>query len=209
MEKSSESDTNILYLIYDGDCILCRNSAKALKIRKAVGRIEIINARNSHPLVTEASASGYNLNEGILVKFNNNYYYGADALNFLALISSSSDLFNKLNSFIFKSKWLSACSYPLFKAIRNTLLFLQRIPPIVQSPQETLIQMIYGKLAQKLPEILQKRYANRPYSNDRFLLQGEMNISISKTFRLLSPLFRLAVHLYPIRLQKSLLALSL
>lgn len=66
MEKSSESDTNILYLIYDGDCILCRNSAKALKISKAVGRIEIINARSSHPLVTEASGSGYNLNEGFL-----------------------------------------------------------------------------------------------------------------------------------------------
>ncbi len=45
---------NTLYLIYDGDCILCRNSAQAVKIKKSIGNLEIINARSDHPLVIEA-----------------------------------------------------------------------------------------------------------------------------------------------------------
>ena len=63
-----------LYLIYDGDGILCSNTAKAMQIKQSVGQLEIINARMSHPLVTEALNKGYDLNEGILVKYNNTYY---------------------------------------------------------------------------------------------------------------------------------------
>lgn len=77
------------------------------------------------------------------------------------------------------------------------ILFLQKILPITYQPQATLAKMIFGGAADKLPQILQKRYANRPHSKDSLLLQGEMNIFISQTFRLLSPLFRLAGSLVP------------
>lgn len=70
-------------------------------------------------------------------------------------------------------------------------MFFQGISPISKQSQETLLQAIYGEEAKKLPRVLQLRYANKPYSNDSVLLQGQMNINISKTFRLLSPLFKL------------------
>lgn len=197
MTSSLESAKNILYLIYDGDCILCSNSAQAIKIKNSVGHLEIINARTSHPLVTEALENGFDLNEGILVKYNNQYFYGADAVHFLALIGSPSDTFNKISSSIFKYKWVSYCFYPFFKLIRNIILFLRKIPPIKKPTDKPLIQKIYAEKAVNLPQILLDRYSNRPYSKDRLLLKGEMNITISKTFRLLSPLFRLAGTLAP------------
>jgi predicted DCC family thiol-disulfide oxidoreductase YuxK len=48
------SKTDILYLIYDGECILCKNTALVFRMKKSVGRLEIINARDAGPLVEEA-----------------------------------------------------------------------------------------------------------------------------------------------------------
>src|SRR5690349_6232109 len=95
-----------LYLIYDGDCILCANSARVVKIKQNIGKLELINARTPHPMVQLAIKQGYDLNEGILIWYQGSYYYGADAMHFLALISSSSDFFNKLNHFLFRHQWL-------------------------------------------------------------------------------------------------------
>ena len=188
---------NTLYLIYDGDCILCRNSAQAIKIKQAIGNLEIINARETHPLVTEVMALGYNLNEGIIVKYQNQYYYGARAVNFLALVGSSSDTFNKLNSVLFKSKIISAFLYPIFKLVRNVLLYVRRIPPIIPAVTTPLIKMLYPENWSQLPSVLQQRYRNQPYSQDYLLMQGKMNIRVSKTFQFLSPLFRIAGALVP------------
>ncbi|HHT9905839.1 TPA: DCC1-like thiol-disulfide oxidoreductase family protein, partial [Legionella pneumophila] len=83
MTRKTNSATTTVYLIYDGDCILCKNSAQAMKIKKSIGNLEIINARELHPLVKEAMKKGYDLNKGILVKYNHQYFYGAAAVNFL------------------------------------------------------------------------------------------------------------------------------
>ena len=202
MKTTIKSSNNILYLIYDGDCILCRNSAQAIKIKKSVGELELINARESHPLVKETLDKGYDLNEGIVVNFNGKYFYGAEAVNFLALIGSNSDLFNRINTFLFKYKWTTQIFYPIFKAIRNIILFIRKIPSLPMPIQEPLIQKIFGEQTKLVPKILRERYSNRPYSKDYLLLKGEMNITISKTFRLLSPLFRLTGALVPYAAKK-------
>lgn len=188
---------NTLYLIYDGDCILCRNSAQAIKIKESVGNLEIINARTSHRLVTEVLEKGYDLNEGILVKYNEQYYYGADAIHFLALIGSSSTTFNKINSVLFKYKWLSHFLYPFFKFGRNSILFFRGIPQLTMPIQKPLAEKIFGNKTQYIPRVLQARYSNRPYSTDSVLLKGEMNIKLSKIFKIVSPLFRLVGALVP------------
>ncbi len=38
---------NTLYLIYDDECPLCRSSAHSLNIKLAVGKLVLINARES------------------------------------------------------------------------------------------------------------------------------------------------------------------
>ena len=81
--------------------------------------------------------------------------------------------------------------------IRNSILFLRRIPPLEKPAQKPLFEKIYGNQSQSLPTVLKNRYANRPYSNDIVLLKGEMNIQISTFFKFLSPLMRLAGALVP------------
>lgn len=189
--------TNKLYLIYDGDCLLCRNTAKPLKIKKAVGDLELLNARVAHPLVNEAKKLNYDLNEGILVKYHDQYYFGKDALHFLALVSSPSDLFNRMNGFIFKSKFLSSLCYPIFKLIRQSLLLLQGVSPITNKPAKTLAELIYGASAENLPAVLKNRYANRPFRQDKVVVTGTINITFSKVFSVVSPLFRLTGALVP------------
>ena len=191
MEISQTQPASILYLIYDGDCVLCRNITKALKIKKAVGALEVINGRSSHPLVKEAYQNHFNLNEGILVKFNDKYYYGADAMHFLALVGSPSDLFNKINVYVFSSKYFAKYGYSLFKIIRNILLIIQNISPLTDNHNASLSRMIFGNAVSKLPKVLQRRYNIKPYSHDKILLKGRMNIYVSKIFSLLLPFVRL------------------
>lgn len=48
---SDPINNEVLYLIYDGDCLLCHRTAYAIRLRASVKRWELINARDAHPLV--------------------------------------------------------------------------------------------------------------------------------------------------------------
>jgi len=185
-----QSNFNTLYLIYDGECILCKNTALAFRIREAVGRLEIINARDTHPMVDEVQQKGYDLNEGILVKFHDEYYHGSEALHFLALVGSSVNLLNKLNVLIFSSKFLSKFCYPILKFIRNILLYIRGTPPIPAN-RKPLIEMIFGVSTVLVPHILQKRYSLIPYSTNRLILKGKLSIGTLKIFSIFAPLLSL------------------
>ena len=186
-----------LYLIYDGDCILCRNTALAVRIKNALGNLETINARSNHPLVTEVLTQGYDLNEGIVVKYNDQLYHGADAMNFLALISSKSNFFNKLNAVIFKRKKLAHVVYPIFKTFRNLLLKLRGFEPIRPPKQKPLIEKIFTESHESISKILKQRYSNKAFDAHTLKMEGHLNISLSPMFHFLSPLFRLTGALVP------------
>lgn len=130
--SNTNNSKDILYLIYDGDCPICAYCSKVIKIRNSVGHLEIVNARNPHPLVEEVIRKGYDLNEGFIVKFQDKYYHGQEAAHFLSLVGTSSDFFNQLNVFIFKSKILSKILYPILESIRNLLLLILGVSKIEQ-----------------------------------------------------------------------------
>jgi hypothetical protein len=58
----------------------------------------------------------------MVLKMGGVIYYGADAIHALALISSRSGVFNKLNYWLFKSKRVSDVLYPLLRSFRNLIL---------------------------------------------------------------------------------------
>jgi len=70
----------------------------------------------------EITARGLDIDQGMVLKMGDQLYYGADAIHALALISSRSGLFNKLNYWIFCSKRVSAWLYPILRSMRNLLL---------------------------------------------------------------------------------------
>lgn len=62
---------------------------------------------------------------------------------------------------------------------------------------EPIFKLVFGEAWDKLPPVFQKRYMNRPYSNDVTTVEGEMEINYSKTMSCLMPFFRLLHVLVP------------
>jgi hypothetical protein len=56
--------------------------------------------------------------------YGGHFYHGADCIHMLALLSSPSGLFNRVNSAIFRSPGLAKVLYPALRLGRNTLLLL-------------------------------------------------------------------------------------
>jgi predicted DCC family thiol-disulfide oxidoreductase YuxK len=123
-------NTQDVWLVYDGDCPICRPSANALKIREAVGKLHLINAREPHPILEEIQQAGLDLDEGMVVKFKNTLYHGADAQHILAMIGTNHGWINRINVLLFRSACLAKIFYPIMRTARNALLHYKGIPKI-------------------------------------------------------------------------------
>ena len=114
-----------IVLIYDKECPACKAYSRLVRIRKSVGDLKIINAREQNDVLNEITAHGFDIDQGMVLKMGDQLYYGSDAIHALALISSRSGVFNRLNYWIFKSKTISSWLYPFLLFIRNLLLKIQ------------------------------------------------------------------------------------
>ena len=125
MPNSTLSADDDILLVYDGQCPLCTRYCANLQVDAVHGRLRHVDARQPSAVKREINARGLDLDEGMVLKLGGNLYYGADALQVLALISSKSGFFNRLNAWIFKSKRVSRWLYPLLRWGRNLLLSLR------------------------------------------------------------------------------------
>ncbi len=184
-------DKNSLYLIYDNECPLCRSSAHALNIKKAVGNLVLINAREAHPLISLAYARGFDPDRGIIVIYNGQYYFGADAAHFLAMLNSSHGMLNAITASIFRIKIFARLLYPIVKIFRRLLLKIKGIGAIELNEGSPLFEKVFADEWQKLSPFMKKRFGNRPYSNDQVLVTGTMTIKSSRWMRLIKPLLKM------------------
>jgi predicted DCC family thiol-disulfide oxidoreductase YuxK len=115
-----------ILLVYDRECPVCDAYCRMVRIRESVGVLRLVNARDASGVMDEITAKGLDIDEGMVLKFGNTLYYGADAIHVLSLMSSRSGVFNRLTYWIFRSKRLSTILYPLFRFFRNLLLKLLR-----------------------------------------------------------------------------------
>jgi len=113
-----------ILLVYDRECPACNAYCQVVQIRKSVGDLKIVDARENSAVLNEITSAGLDIDQGMVLKMGNQLYYGPDAINMLALIGSRSGVFNRLNYWMFKSKIASKILYPVFRACRNTLLKL-------------------------------------------------------------------------------------
>ena len=111
-----------ILLVYDKECPACDNYCRIIRIRDDIGDLKIINARDDSAILQEITAQGLDIDQGMVLKLGGQIYYGADAIHALALISSRSGLFNRINYWIFKSKTLALILYPILRFFRNLLL---------------------------------------------------------------------------------------
>ena len=111
-----------IILVYDGDCPVCRNYTQHLSIRQAAGTFELLNARENPPVMEEINAAQIDMDDGFVLKIGDQLYHGSDAIHTLALLSTRTGLFNRVNFLIFRSKLLSGLLYPILKSGRALLL---------------------------------------------------------------------------------------
>ena len=114
--------TRKIVLIYDKECPACNNYCQFVRIRENIGDLELINARDTSDVMKSITAQGLDIDLGMVLKLDNQLYYGADAIHMLALVSSRSGVFNRFNYWLFKSKKRSHLLYPLLRFFRNLLL---------------------------------------------------------------------------------------
>ena len=118
------SEEASIVLIYDGECPVCSAYCKAIALRQLDPRFQILNAREPHKIVAEIHKAGINLDEGFVLKIEDKYYHGSEAINRLALMSTGAGVINKINYHIFRSNALSKILYPILRFARNALLVL-------------------------------------------------------------------------------------
>ena len=109
-------------IIYDGECIYCQNYVRFLRLREAIGEVELLDARSDDPRIQQYWKQGYDLNEGMLFVRRGQVYHGAEAIHVLAGLSSESGALNRLNARIFSHKLTATLLYPLMKLGRIATL---------------------------------------------------------------------------------------
>jgi predicted DCC family thiol-disulfide oxidoreductase YuxK len=117
-------------LIYDGACIFCDAYVRLLALREAVGPVELIDARSGDPRLRAYESAGYDLNEGMLFEYNGTVYFGAEAVNVLATLSTPVSTFNRINGALLSKQLSARFFYPIFKFCRTITLKLRRVPKI-------------------------------------------------------------------------------
>ena len=125
-DKQLEPETPEIVLIYDRECPACDNYCQVVRIRESVGQLRILNAREDSPELSEITAAGLDIDDGMVLKVGAQLYYGADAIHALAMMSSKRGWFNRLNHLIFRSRRLSRWLYPVLVRCRLVLLKLLR-----------------------------------------------------------------------------------
>lgn len=120
----------VTLIIYDGACPFCRAYVRLLRLRQAIGPVELLSARDADPRVAAYQRQGYDLDRGLLVVMSGAVHAGADAMHVLAICSTPAGWFNRCNRLIFSSARFARWLYPLLRAGRRIALWLQRVPLI-------------------------------------------------------------------------------
>lgn len=113
---------NEVRLVYDRECPVCDFYCRRVDL--AAGELVRVNAREPGDLMQEITATGYDVDEGMVLKVGDSLYYGSDAIHELALLSSRKGFCNRIMSWIFRYPRAAGVLYPPLVACRNLLLKL-------------------------------------------------------------------------------------
>jgi len=116
-------------LVYDGECPFCQRYVRLVRLRETID-VQLIDARSGGPEVDAIIAAGYNLDEGMVLELGGRFYHGDACIHTLALLSSPSTPFNRLNRWIFSSPRLAKILYPVLRLFRNLVLKLLGRKPL-------------------------------------------------------------------------------
>lgn len=115
-----------ILLVYDKECPLCDAYCRMVRIDDSMGVLRLVNARDASQVMREITRRGLDIDQGMVLQVDDVLYYGADAINAVALMSSSSGAFNRMSRWIFGSSSRAKILYPVFRTCRNLFLKMMR-----------------------------------------------------------------------------------
>ena len=117
------------YIVYDGECAFCKRYVKLLRLQATIGPVELISAREEHPVVDMLKNNNIDLNEGMVFVRGDRISHGHQAMQELSLLATQSGVLNQAFAKIFSNPRASSFLYPILRAGRNlTLKLLGRNP---------------------------------------------------------------------------------
>ena len=128
--SSAPSSDNDIIIVYDGECPFCKQYMRLLRLRANASSVRLLDARDDDPQIDEIVRRGYNLDQGMIVIIADQFYHGAEAMHVLAMLSTRAGWFNRLNSYIFRSKRVTTFLYPVLRGGRNMALRILGREPI-------------------------------------------------------------------------------
>lgn len=127
MTAENRLKSSTMIILYDGDCPFCASYVRFSRLREQFPDARLLNAREATEERAQVEDAGYDLNDGMAVIMDDEIFYGADAMNYLALMTTQSTLFNRMVSAIMSRKPLARMLYPVLTFGRKlTLLLLGR-----------------------------------------------------------------------------------
>jgi len=124
MSSNESAARSEAWIVYDGECPFCTNYVGLYRMRAQLGNVHLVNAHDDVPIVSEIRARGIDLNKGMVLKFADKFYHGDKCMHMLALLSSESNLVNKINKWIFSHQERARLLYPILVTGRNLTLRL-------------------------------------------------------------------------------------
>lgn len=115
-------DPQDTWILYDGECPFCTRYVALVRLRESLGNVRLVNARDGGPELVCVRAHQLDIDEGMVLHWNGALYHGADCIHRLALLSTPSSVFNRLNAWMFKRPAVAKVLYPWMKAGRNLVL---------------------------------------------------------------------------------------
>ncbi|MCH7502286.1 MAG: DUF393 domain-containing protein [Proteobacteria bacterium] len=111
-----------ILLVYDKECPVCDYYCRKIDVGDLAGRLVLVNAREESEIMTEITALGLDIDEGMVLKIGDDLYYDSEAINKLALLNSGNGFFNRMTIVAFAWQPLARLLYPIMKLCRMLLL---------------------------------------------------------------------------------------
>jgi predicted DCC family thiol-disulfide oxidoreductase YuxK len=111
-------------IVYDGECPFCASYVKLLRLRDAAGPVRLVDARTDDPAIQRVHDAGFDLDQGMAMVDGETIWHGDDCINRIALMSTPSGVFNRINAAVFRSPRASKALYPVLRGGRNLALRL-------------------------------------------------------------------------------------
>jgi predicted DCC family thiol-disulfide oxidoreductase YuxK len=127
---SSDHVSAAAVLVYDGACPFCTRFATMVRLRAAVGAVELVNARDGGPEIERLRAQGIDLDQGNVFSYGGRDYVGPEAMQAIATLTGLEGLFGRMVAWMIATPGRARLLYPLLRGVRNLMLKLKGEPQL-------------------------------------------------------------------------------